>query len=75
MMAESLPVRAIFGVILERRQQSHCNGGGGTLPKREILCLTRAASLQNRLQSDSRDGKEEEKPRENKDKRRNERSF
>lgn len=51
-IAESLPVREIFSVNVEREAKRHAiiqTEAMQTLPKREILCLTRAASLQNRL--------------------------
>lgn len=54
-IAESLPVRETFTVDVERdskakRHTSIQTEALTTLPKREILCLTRAASLQNRLE-------------------------
>ena len=59
-MAASLPVGATQGVRAEERHggeetQAQAQRQRQCLPNREILCLTRAASLQNRL---GRPGKE-----------------
>lgn len=54
-IAESLPGRETFAVDVDgdwnqRGRRAYTERGAKqTLPKREILCLTRAASLQNRL--------------------------
>lgn len=56
--------------VIRRGTQAHGQEATSALPKREILCLTRAASLQNRLEKEGRKvGKELSKTfRENKEK-------
>ena len=56
-IAESLPVRETLTVDMKRFKGEHTHThteARPALPKREILCLTRAASLQNRLEKNGR---------------------